>query len=428
MKKSFLRVAFVACLPCFAMGLAVVTTTPAVAAEKQKLPPVSKSVIKLIEAANKASEAKDWPTVLAKAKEAQAVPDLTDYDKYLVDRFMGVAYISLNDHANGKVYLASVVKNPATPVEDRKHLIGPAVILAAEANDYASVIELGNIAVRDNSTNPEIYARMTLAYYSLNDLPNTLTFAQRGVDAAKLEGKTPEYLLYQLMAFAYEKQKDKQNEAKALLIMARDYGKADDWKFLFDFSMELLPLNMKGQSEIAALDIYRLRMISQAGWVAQNYMEMSDFGQAVRSWGDARLALQTGLSKGVLTQAKVGQLLNEVTANAKKDEPSLATVEKLANTGKAVVGVGEAYYGYGRYADAARAAQKAIGLGGPTLGEATLLLAMCQVKQGDEATAVKTLTGVSGSVPIMKAADLWTAYLTRKTAQAQPAPAAAATH
>ena len=426
MKKSFLRVAFVACLPCFAMGLAVVTTTPAVAAEKTKLPPISKSIIKLIEAANKASEAKDWQTVLAKAKEAQAVPDLTDYDKYLVDRFMGVAYVSLNDHANGKGYLASVIKNPATPIDDRKHLIGPTVSLASEANDYASVIELGNIAISDNSVNTEIYARMALAYYGLNDLPNTVVSAQKGVDAAKLEGKTPDYLLYQLMAFAYEKQKDKANEAKALLVMARDYGKSEDWKFLFDFSMELLPLNVKGQSEIAALDIYRLHVISEAGWSAQNYMEMSDFAQAARSWGDAKLALQTGLSKGVLTQAKVGLLLKEVTENARKDEPSLATVEKLANTGKAMVGVGEAYYGNGRYADAARAAQKAIGFGGPTLGEANLLLAMCQVKQGDEATAVKTLAGVSGTVPIMKAAELWTAYLTRK--KVQPAPAAAATH
>jgi tetratricopeptide (TPR) repeat protein len=426
MKKSFLRVAFVACLPLCAMGLAVVTTTPAVAAEKAKLPPISKSVYKLLEAANKASEAKDWQTVLAKAKEAQAFPDLTDYDKYLIDRFLGVAYVSLNDHPNGKSHLAAVIKNPATPVDDLKRLVGAAVSLAAEASDYASVLELGNIAIRNDGANMEIYTRMTLAYYNLNDLPNTVAFAQKGVDSAKLEGKAPDYLLYQLMAFAYEKQKDKPNEAKILLIMARDYGRADDWKFLFDFSMELLPLNVKGQSEIAALDIYRLRMITEAGWIAQNYMEMSDFAQAVRSWGDAKLALQTGLSKGILTQAKVGQLLREVTENARKDEPSLATVEKLANTGKAIVGVGEAYYGYGRYTDAARAAQKAITLGGPTLGEATLLLAMCQVRQGDEATAAKTLAGVSGNVPIMKAAELWTAYLSRK--KAQPAPAAAATH
>ena len=425
MKKSLLRAAFVACLPFCATGLAVVMTVPAVAAEKAELPKLSKSFSKFVDEAKAANSAKDWQTVIAKCKEAQAAPDLTNYETYLINRFLSVAYFGLNDHANARIALAAVLKNPETPLADRKFLVGPAIGLSAEVNDNAGVIEFGKMAIQDNAATLDNLSTLAVAYYNMNDFPNTLSTTQSGIDAAAKEGKVPPYNLYQVTAFTYDKQKNTQAETKEFLAMARDYGKPDDWKAALDLSLALLPAGGKGSmSGIATLDIYRLRAITEAGWVAQNYNEMAEAASELGSWGDAKWALETGLAKGVLTRAKVGQFLNEVTANAKKDEAGLPTVEKLAGTGKASVSAAEGYYGYGRFADAARAAQKAIGLGGPTLGEAKLLLGMCQVRQGDETSAAQTLTDISGDPSIVRAADLWTAWVTRKKAP----PAAPATH
>jgi tetratricopeptide (TPR) repeat protein len=426
MKKSLLRAVVVACLPLCAMGFAVVTT-PAIAADKPaETPKVSKSVSKLLVDAKKANDSKDWQTVIAKCKEAAQVADLTDYDKYLINRFLGVAYFNSGDHAGARAAFATVVQNPATPADDRKTLIVPAMELAAEASDNAGVITLGKMAETENIASAEVYGSLSVAYYNTSDYANAAAYAQKAIDASNSAGKMPAYGTYQVLAFSYDKLKKTPDEIKAFELMARDYGKPDDWKYLLDFSLEMLPAGNKTQREIAALDIYRLRMVTNAGWIAQNYVEMADAAQVLRSWGDARTALETGIQSGGLPKAKVQALLNQVNSDARKDEPALPAAEKLAKTGKEAVNVAEAYYGYGRYADAARAAQKAVELGGATVGEAKLLVAMCQVRQGNEAGAAQTLQGMSGDPAIVRAAQLWNVYVSRKYANAQPA--AAATH
>lgn len=425
MKKSLLRAAMIACLPFCAMGLAV-ATSPALAADKApEAPKVSKSISKIMSDAKKAMDEKDYKTVVAKCEEAQKTPDITDYDKYLINRFLGVAYFSLGDRDKSRANFAAVIKNPGTPVADRQYLIGPAMSLAAEVNDNAGVIELGKVAIADGVTNPDVLGTLASAYYQTNDFTNAIAYAQKGMDMAVSQGKIPQYGLYQILAFSYDKQKNRTQEVKMFEAMARDYGKPDDWRYLLDFSLELLPAGNKLARQIAALDIYRLRMAVDAAWIPQNYLEAADAAQGIRAFGDARQVLQMGISKGVINQAKVAPLLNQINADAKKDEPALPQVEKIAKSGKDLVSVAEAYYGYSRYADAARVAQKAVDAGGATVAEAKLVLAMSQVRQGNEAAAKQTLTGFQGDPALVRAAELWNVYLSRKYgAAAAAAPAA----
>lgn len=426
MKKSFLRAAVIACLPFCAMALTV-TATPAQAADKDKgkpeAPKVSKSINKLMIDANKASEAKDYKTVVEKCLEAEKATDLTDADWYYINRFLGVAYLSLGDRDKARENIIKVVKNPVTPASDRKFLVGPAMSLAAEVNDNATVIELGKIATADNNDNPEVLGTLSGAYYQTGDYANAIVYAQKGVDAANAKGQVPMYGLYQVMAYSYDKQKNRPAAMKMFETMARDYGKADDWRYLLDLSLESLPAGNKQAREIAALDVYRLRMVVDSAWVATNYLEAEDAAHAIRSWGDSRQFLETGIAKGLLDSKKYGPLLNEVVAGAKKDEPILPTVEKSAK-GKDLANVAEGYYGYKRYSDAIRVAQAVIAGGGPAVGEAKLIVAMSQVRMGDEAAATQTLVNFQGDPALARAAELWNVYLARRYGKTAAAPAA----
>lgn len=425
MNKSFLRAAVIACLPFCAMALTV-AANPAQAAEKDKkaeAPKVSKSINKLIVEANKAAEAKDYKTVVEKCLEASKTPDLTDADWYYINRFLGVAYLSLGDRDKARENIIKVVKNPITPEGDRKFLVGPAMSLAAEVNDNATVIELGKIAIADKTDNPEVLGTLAGAYYQTGDYNNAITYAQMGIDMATAKGQIPVYGLYQVVAFSHDKLKNRPAALKMFETMARDYGKPDDWRYLLDLSLEALPPGAKQSRQIAALDIYRLRLVVDAVWVGTNYLEAEDAAHAIRSWGDSRTFIQMGIDKGILDRGKAAPLLNQVNADAKKDEPILPTVEKNAK-GKDLANVAEAYYGYGRYTDAARAAKAVIAGGGPAVGEAQLVLAMSQVRMGDEAGASQTLASFQGDAPLGRAADLWKTYLARrygKTAAAAPA-------
>jgi len=423
MNKSLLRAALVACLPFCAIALTV-ATTPAQAADKSDGPKVSKAASKPLNDCKKALDAKDYPTTIAKCSEVKALSDATDYDKYLADRFIGVAYYQTNDRTKAGESFVAVVKNPATPVEDRKNLAGGAIELAAEAKNGPLVAELVAIAEKDGITNADIYAPIAQYYYSINDNPNTVLYAQKGIDLATTQGKVAQYGLYQLLTFGYDKMKDRPNEIKGLTLMARDYGKPEDWKYLLDFSLEFLPKNNKNAAEIAALNIYRLRLLVGADWSSSNFLEAADAADAVKAFGDERTFLQMGIAKGVFNQAKVAPTVAKNNADAKKDEPALPQIEKIAKDGKALTSVAEAYYGYGRYADAARAAQNAINAGGPYVPEAKLVLAMSQVRQGNEAAAKQTLANFTGDPALVRVADLWNTYLSRR--QAAPAPAAAA--
>jgi len=425
MKKSLLRAAAIACLPYCAMGLAL-ALTPAQAAEKSdkaETPKVSKAVSKFLVDCKKGIDGKDWKAAITACEQAAAVPEATDYDKYLTQRFLAVAYLNSGDRVKAGTAFVAVVKNPATPAEDRDSLIAPAMSLASEANNNALVIELGQLAVQHNIKNPDVWNALAAAYYQNNDGPNAISYAQKGVDAASAQNKIPPYGLYQILAFSYDKAKDRPNEVKSFEQMARDYGKADDWRYLLDFSLEILPAGNKAARQIAALDIYRLRMVVNASWQGQNFLEAEDAAHAIRSWGDSRQFLQLGIQQGAINAAKVAPVMNQINSDAKKDEPILPTVEKTAKSGKDLVNVAEAYYGYARYTDATRVAQKAIDAGGATVGEAKLVLAMSQIKQGNEAAAKQTLAGFQGDPSLVRAAALWNLYLDRRYGKAA-APAA----
>lgn len=416
MKKSFLRAAAIACLPLMAMA------AQGADKEKAETPKVSKSVSKFLQDCKKGLDGKDWNAAVAACSQAQAVPDTTDYDKYLINRFIGVAYLNLNNHAKAKEAFVAVVKNPMTPPEDRNTLTVPAMQLASETNDNALVLELGKMAEQNNVQTPEMWSVMANAAYQSNDGPNAVAYAQKGIDAANAAGKVPPYGLYQIQAFTYDKAKDRVNEVKSFELMARDYGKPDDWRYLLDFSLEQLPAGSKPARQIAALNMYRLRMIAGASWVGQNFLEAEDAAHAIRSWGDSRQFLQLGIQQGAINAAKVGPVMNQINADAKKDEPILPTVEKTSKSAKDLVNVGEAYYGYSRYADAARVAQKAIDMGGATVGEAKLLLALAQIKQGNEAAAKQTLAGFAGEAPLVRASQLITIYLDRRYGKTAATP------
>ena len=99
MKKNLVRAVLVASLSLFIAGAAF-TPTPAVAASSAKddgKPKLSKAAAKPLSDAQKAFNAKDFATMLAKTKEAQALPNLTDYDTYIVNYFMGLAYFNAGD-------------------------------------------------------------------------------------------------------------------------------------------------------------------------------------------------------------------------------------------------------------------------------------------------------------------------------------------
>jgi hypothetical protein len=186
-------------------------------------------------------------------------------------------------------------------------------------------------------------------------------------------------------------------------------------------------LPKSGTREIAALYLYRLRLTAGAETPADEYLLVADLALALRYPGEAQKALQQGIAAGTLSQASAAAALNKANAQVRADEPTLPAADAAAAKSPSAngdVSVAEDYYGYDKFADVVRVAQRAIAKGGPKALEARLLLGVVQARQGDNATAAQSLALVRGDVALERAAQLWTLYATRKygrTAAAAPA-------
>lgn len=428
MKKKLLRAALVAGLSMFA-ATATFVAQPAYAADSK--PQVSKSIRTQLSDAQKALQAKDWATAIAKCTEAKAATDLTDYDRFMINYFLGFAYFNSGDRAKAAEAYATAAVIPDMPADDHKSVLHNALLLEADQNNYAKVIEVGQVAAKENALDATTAGQVAIAYYNTNDLTNAETFAQKSIDLATAAGKLPERAAYEVIVFSQNKQKDIPGETKTFETMANYYGNADDWGHVIDLALISLSNTGKGFREVAALDLYRLRLLVGATTPAEDYTTMADAAQLLHSYGDVITALETGLSKGVLNQAKVAGMLKKAKADAAADQPILAQAEASAAksaTPDKDLSVAEAYYGYGRYADAARVAQRAAAKGGPKAAQAKLLLGMAQARQGDDATATTTLATVEGDPALAKVAHIWTLYTTRKYGKTPAAAPAAGAH
>ncbi|MGA7676295.1 MAG: tetratricopeptide repeat protein [Rhizomicrobium sp.] len=424
MKKNLMRAVLVASLSVFFAGAAF-TPTPAVAADAK--PQLSRAASKPLSEAQKAFVAKDYATMIAKVKEALALPDLTDYDKYIANYFMGLALYNSGDRTGSMPYFTAAAESSAAPAEEHANALHIALELQNEAKNFPKVIELGTEALKTGPVDGTIAAMVAVAYYNTDDFANAVAFAQKSIDANTAAGKLPERGAYQIVLMIQNKQKDLPGETKTLEIMSTNYGDAEDWGHLIDVSLGSLSVSGKGTREVAALYIYRLRMTVKADTAADDYTLMADLALGLHLPGDAQKALQQGLDSGTLSQAKGAALLNKANAAARIDEPTLAAADAIAakiSSSDKDVSVAEDYYGYGRYADAARVAQRAISKSGPKALEAQLLLGVAQAQQGDNTAAAQSLALVKGDASLEKAAQLWTLYATRKYGKAATTPAA----
>ena len=426
MMKNFLRAAMVASLSLFVAGMVSIPAQAAAAAPADATAPkISKAISKPLSAAQKALEAKDWATAIAKGKEAQALPDATDYDKFMTNYLLGLAYINSGDKVNATTAFLAAAQSTTAPKDQYTNVLRIALKLSSDAQNYDKTIELGEAAMKAGTTDDVVPEVVAIAYYNKNDCVNALATVPKAIAAAQAAGKIAERSNYQVQLMCQNKAKDVAAEIKTLEVMANLFGQPEDWGNLLQFSLGVLP-NGKTYREIAVLDVLRLGLVTKAELAADDYALMADLALGLHNPGDSQNALRVGLQRGVLTQAKIAAKLNKAIADAAGDEQTLATAAAAAAkaaTGERDVSVAEGFYSYGRFADAVRVAQRAIGKPGGKKVEAPLLRGVSQAAMGDNANAAQSLALVRGDAQMERAAFLWSLYATRKYGQ-PAAPAA----
>ena len=137
MLKKLIRAAFVTSLLGTAGAVAIGGPfTAAQAAEK-----VGKQVGEPLNAALQAIQKSDWTTAMASIKQAQAVPNRTPYEDYVINKILSLVAFNLKDYQTSLAAVQAALASPSMPPEDKKDLLTNAFRLESRANNYPAIIQ-----------------------------------------------------------------------------------------------------------------------------------------------------------------------------------------------------------------------------------------------------------------------------------------------
>lgn len=402
--------------PFFALtGLAVafavsagLVSLPSMAADK-----VSASVGKPLQEADKALKANDVATALAKVQEAQAVANRTPFDDFTINQFAGNVALKQNDLKTAEKYFIAAAGYPDMTPADKKNVYTVTVEVATNVQDWPTIVQYGGLLQAMGPIDPNIVEPLAVAYYNTGDHAKALQIAQAQIDADKAAGKQPSQALMQILVNGQAGAKDNAGATATLEGLVIDYGDPNDWSRLID------PAFGGGMSDLQALNLYRLRIATNATTSVEDYAIMANVTTKAAYPGETVSMLEHGLAKGEIkpgdkTAAPLAQARAKVPGD-KRDLAALVQAAKSHKTGDFDVKAAETYYGYGQYAEAEAAARQAISKGGvKNPAEAPMVLGMSLAMQGKNAEAVDALSKVGGNANDRKIAHLWTLYAQRK--------------
>ena len=414
--KTFIQRAAMAALISAATATAVTALDPAIAAPargnakdaKPAGPQVRREIGIPLQDALKAITANDLDTALAKLAVADMVPMKTPFEEFSISEYLGSVYIKKMDYPNAAVAFNRQIASGGAPDEKKAPMFETAMKLNYQVSmDYPKVIfdatELQKLQPLDDTA----YLVLIQSYYSTMDYANAATAAKGEIAAKVAAGMKPGEDVLGLLLNAQIRTKDEMGARQTLDTMATVSKKPEVWEQVMDFA-----LGQQGMSDHQLLNLYRLAMLVGT-------MKDTDYAAM------ATIDLQNGLpqeAKNVLTKGnKTGDLLNQANQLAAKDQDALkdlATEAAKQTNGEIDVKLGESYYTYGRYDEAAAAIQKGLEKGGlkdAADAQTTLGLVLWTAGKKAEAAAAFEKAAAAGGAG-GQVAHTWSLYGKREAA------------
>lgn len=376
------------------------------AAAEAKAPKLTTAVARALQDAQKAGNAKDFPTAMAAIEKAKAVSDPTTYDTLMINRFAMGIHIGMNDLAAADVdaEAAADVDPSAIPDTDKAAVYNTALKLAMNAKHYDKAAKYAKayLATTPPPTGPDV-ALAAQAFYLGGDYASATALAQKNIDTATAAGQKPQRNDLDIILATQVKQKDEAGAEKTLETLVANYNMPDDWSQLMAVS-----LTTKGMRDIDYVYMGRLMFLQSGGKIRpEDASLIGSTASRLAFYGDSIQAQKLG-----------GTGFPDNTAKAEADKKTMQ--QQIAagskQNGQYNVKLAEALYGYGMYPEAITAAQLAKSKGGATdATEPDMVIGMAQTASGKYADAVTTFGAINQPNPAAaRVTRLWSYYAKSK--------------
>ena len=392
-------------------ALALGCSVPALAQEAAKPPEntVRAEVGKPIQAARDLITAKKYRDALAKVHEAEAVPNLTPYEKFAIDLTRGSAAQGAGDNDVAMSSFESVVASGRLPPSDQLKVIGAIAELHYQAKNYAKAIAWATRFEKEGASDPGIHQVLIQSYYLSGENANAARLLKEQIEADEKADRVPTEEKLQFLASCYVKMNDNAGYVQVLEKLVAHYPKKTYWADLIS-RVRRKP----GYSERLDLDVLRLQLATGNLSKPAEYMEMAQLALQAGFPSEAKKIIDQGYAAGLLgkgAEAERQNRLRDLTnRQATQDASSLGQDSEAASArdGDALVAIGYNYVLNGKTDHGLALMEQGLKQG-PLKHpeEAKLHLGLAYAQAGQKAKAVQLLQSVRGNDGTADLARLW---------------------
>ena len=390
-------------------------TAAAPAAAAASAPTLRAEVAKPLQAAQDAIKAGNYPEAAARLAEAEAMPGLTPYETYVLQRLRVPEFIRSGLQPEAIAALEAVLASGYLPAADRAAFIETTISLSMQLKDYRRAGKWMKTYLEEGGSNAEVRRLYPRVLGELGDHAGVIRELAPEIAADAAANRiTPEQTL-RTLAISQEALKDDAGYLVTLEKLAASTGKPDYWG-------QLIARVIKRDGfadDRLRIDVYRLM---QAVGVKLGPGQTGDWAFRANQAGlptEAQKLLDDGFAAGLLGKdenAEADRKLREsATKSAKQELATLAESEAAAlkaKDGNAAFGLGLAVSGSGAHERGLALMTQGLAKGGLRRpDDAMLHLGLVQWRAVKIDDAKRSFAAVKGSDGAADLARLWSVYL-----------------
>jgi tetratricopeptide (TPR) repeat protein len=363
----------------------------------------AKAILDLQTAVN----AKDYASIPAKAAAAQALAT-TKEDRYLIARLQLSAAVANNDAAAMSSALDAVAASGVLDTAKVASLYAGLGGTYLNNKQFAQAAAAYQKAVAINPADAEAQRLLGVSLFQAGQKAQALGALQKAIQASSAAGQKPSEDLYRLaVQSAFDAHSPAANELARQWVTA--YPSADSWR-----NSVAIYRSLNQPDTESTLDLLRLLQAAGALQQASDYAVFIEDAAGQNNYNEAQSVLDAGIAAKVIdpNSADFRQMVAGMRSRPKATAADLAAATKGAQTGMALLHIGDRYYAMGDYAKAVELYRMAQGKSDVEPGLANLHIGMALARAGDKAGATTALNAVTG--PRADVAKFWLTYVIQR--------------
>ncbi|MDN4053209.1 hypothetical protein QPK32_08965 [Massilia sp. YIM B02763] len=356
-------------------------------------------------------DAKNYGEIQNRVTQAEAVPNRTPYEDYVLNRMKLTLATSTNNDAMATQALEAILATGKLPEADKANFTQALATYYYNAKNYPKAIELYKQIQALGKTTDAVNSAMIRSYYLSGDYATALKLQGPVLDAMEKAGKTPTQEDLRLYASAANKAKDDAAYLNGLEKLASFYPSDDFWTDLISRGIVRKP----GFQEANVTNVLRLQFAAVKQLSPEGYTELAELALKDGFPTEAKKVVDAGFAAGVLGTgsgaAQHRQLRDRATKGAADDAKNIAAGEASAGkakNGAGLVNLGWAYVTMDQFDKGIGFIEQGIAKGGlKSPDEAKLRLGMAYARAGKKDQAIQTFQTVKAGGGLSDTAKYW---------------------